>query len=506
MLSTSNALGFPVLSMAILMPLVGAAVVAATGRGARALHHGLGVLFAGLTAILAVVIFALFDSSRPGFQFTDALDKHGQPVAWLPGGITYQVGLDGIGLVLFSLAALLALVALVFSWGSIRRRSREFVVLMLMLEAGLLGVFAAMDLFLFYVFWELTLVPMVLVIGVWGGQGRVYAAMKFVLYTMAGSALMLVAIIALVHVTASPTFRLADILARPTPDLAAQWLLFGAFALAFAVKVPLFPFHTWLPDAHVEAPAGGSVLLAGVLLKMGTYGFVRFAMPLFPEVAQAVVPVAMALGIVGIWYGAWVAFAQKDIKSLVAYSSVSHMGVVMVGLFALNTVGLGGGVLQMVNHGLATGALFLLVGMLYDRGHTRRIADYSGLWSQMPRFSSVFLLMMLSSIGLPGLAGFVGEWLSLAGAFRAGPWYGALAAIGVVLGAAYMLWLFQRLFFGPPSSPAGGFLHDLTGREMAALAPLVVLIVWIGLFPHTFLAPISNSGSHWLALMLAPRF
>jgi NADH-quinone oxidoreductase subunit M len=322
-----------------------------------------------------------------------------------------------------------------------------------------------------------------------------------VLYTMAGSALMLVAIVALGAVTGSPTFAFSDLLDRAgalAPGL--QLAFFAAFALAFAVKVPLFPFHTWLPDAHVDAPTAGSVLLAGVLLKLGSFGFLRLALPLFPAAAQAAVPWVMALAIVGIWYGAWVAYAQRDVKSLVAYSSVSHMGIVMVGLFALNTVGISGSVLQMVNHGLVTGALFFLVGMLYERAHSRRISDFSGLWATMPRFSALFLVVLLASIGLPATNGFVGEWLSLLGAFAASPWYAVPAAFGVVLGAVYMLWVYQRLFFGP-ANPLAETLPDLSGRELAVLLPLVALIFWIGLYPDSLLGPIGESSQAWAVWM-----
>jgi NADH-quinone oxidoreductase subunit M len=447
-----------------------------------------------------MVLFAMFRRDVPGFQLVDDLRQSGLPLEWLPGGITYQVGVDGFAIVLFLLTALLTPLVLLFSWGSVRHRVREFVAMLLVLETGVLGVFAAMDLFLFYVFWELTLIPMVLLIGVWGGAGRIYASMKFVLYTLAGSALMLVAIVALVQQTGSLTFRLVDVLAHPALARDAQVLLFAAFALAFAVKVPLFPFHTWLPDAHVEAPTAASVILAGVLLKMGTYGFVRFAMPLFPEAAYLAAQAIMVLAIAGIWYGAWVAFAQDDVKSLVAYTSVSHMGLVMVGLFAMNSIGLAGGVLQMMSHGLTTGALFLMVGFLYDRAHTRRIASFGGLWKQMPVFSAFLVLLSLASIGLPGLSGFVGEWLALAGAFRANPWYGALAAFGMVLGAATMLWMLQRMLFGPPGEAVGA-LDDLSRREVVILVPLTVLIVWIGVYPETFLGPVNATAVHWITLV-----
>lgn len=501
---TSNALAFPVLSLTVFLPLVGALLLAVLPRRHDSLYHAVGLLVSGTTLILSGALFRQFDrgwsnplSPSAAFQFADPPLA---PAAWLPGGITYQVAVDGISITLVFLTALLTFVALLFSWAHVRDRVRMYVAAILVLETGMLGVFTALDLFLFYVFWEAALLPMALLIGLWGGRERLYATFKFLLYTMAGSALMLVAVVAVVVTTGSPTFHLLGLLRQGNipPDL--QMLLFAAFALAFAVKVPLFPFHTWLPDAHVEAPTAGSVLLAGVLLKLGTYGFIRFAMPLFPVAASAAAPIFIALAVIGVWYGAWVAYAQTDIKSLVAYSSVSHMGIVVLGLFALNAQGFAGGTLQMINHGLSTGALFLLVGMLYERAHSRRIADFGGLWATMPRYSVLFLIVMFSSIGLPGTNGFVGEWLSLLGAFRANMAAGILATFGVVLGAAYMLWLYQRVFFGPPTGKSAE-MRDLSGLEILALAPLVILIFWIGLYPDTFLQPIDQAGQAWLALL-----
>lgn len=503
---TSNALGFPVLSLTVFLPLAGALLLAILPRRHDALYHAVGLMVAGTTLVLAAVLFWQFDRgwSDPlqrgaAFQFADPPHV---AATWLPGGITYQVAVDGISVTLVLLTALLTFVALLFSWVHVHHRVREYVAAALVLETGMLGVFTALDLFLFYVFWEAALIPMALLIALWGGKQKLYATFKFLLYTMAGSALMLVAIVAVVVITGSPTFHLLDVLRQDHLPPATQMLLFAAFALAFAVKVPLFPFHTWLPDAHVEAPTAGSVLLAGVLLKLGTYGFVRFALPLFPAAAADAAPILIALGVIGVWYGAWVAYAQTDIKSLVAYSSVSHMGIVVLGIFALNAQGFAGGTLQMINHGLSTGALFLLVGMLYERAHSRRIADFGGLWARMPRFSALFLIVTFSSIGLPGTNGFVGEWLALLGTFRANVAAGVLATFGVVLGAAYMLWLFQRVFFGPPAGKSLE-VRDLTPLEVAALAPLVVLIFWIGLYPDTFLQPIDQAGQAWLDLVRA---
>jgi NADH-quinone oxidoreductase subunit M len=361
---------------------------------------------------------------------------------------------------------------------------------MLILETGMLGVFVSLDLFLFYVFWEGMLIPMYFVIGVWGGAQRIYAAVKFVLYTMVGSVVMLVAILALYwqHGAATGTFTFdLPVVARwVVPSGLGQNLMFLAFALAFAIKVPLFPFHTWLPDAHVEAPTAGSVILAGVLLKMGTYGFLRFCLPLFPAASLAFGPLVFGLALVGILYGAFVSTVQPDLKKLVAYSSVSHLGFVMLGIFTLNQQGLVGGVLQMVNHGLSTGALFLLVGMIYERRHTRLIADFGGLWKPLPAFSAVLLVVTLSSVGLPGLNGFVGEFLILVGAFQMNRWIAALATLGIVLAAVYMLWMYQRVVFGEIRHEANRRLADLSLREWAVLVPVIVLIVWIGVYPVAF--------------------
>ncbi len=518
LLNTSNSLGFPLLSLIVFLPLAGALLLAVLPRRHDGLVHATALFVAGLDLVLALVLFGSFDRgwANPatqaiqhgfrvgsGFQFVDPAS---QALPWLPGGISYQVGVDGISVTLVLLTALLGFLALWFSSLHVGQRVREYGIWMLVLQTGMLGVFTSLDLFLFYVFWELTLIPMIFLIAIWGGQERIYATFKFVLYTLAGSALMLVALVALGQLMGRPAcggaaacqpYHLFTLLAAPSLPLGLQSLLFGAFALAFAVKVPLFPFHTWLPDAHVQAPTAGSVILAGVLLKMGGYGLLRFCLPLFPKAAVAAAPAFLLLGVIGIWYGAWVAFAQTDIKKLVAYSSVSHMGIVALGLFSFNEQGLAGASLQMINHGLSTGALFLLVGMLYERAHSRRIADFGGLWQSMPRFSVLFLVVLFSSIGLPGTNGFVGEWLSLLGSFRANMLVGSLAAFGVVLGAAYMLWLYQRVFFGPLRGKAEG-LKDLTGPELVCLLPLVVLIFWIGIYPATFLQPIQVAVTEWL--------
>jgi NADH-quinone oxidoreductase subunit M len=442
------------------------------------------LLFTSLDFLWSLNILNQFDAANGEMQLIER-------VSWIRFyGIEYFVGVDGISLFLILLTTFLMPVAILASW-SVKDKIKEYLFFMLILETGMLGAFVALDLFLFYVFWEVMLVPMYFLIGVWGGTRRIYAAVKFVLYTMAGSLLMLVAIIYLAtrhaQLTQVQTFDLLQLYNLHLPFHEQSWL-FLAFALSFAIKVPLFPFHTWLPDAHVEAPTAGSVILAAILLKLGTYGFVRFAIPLFPDAALAAAPIIIMLAVVGIIYGALVAMMQADIKKLVAYSSVSHLGLVMLGLFVFNLQGIQGGLYQMLNHGLSTGALFLLVGMIYDRRHTRMIEDFGGLWKQLPIFSAVLLVVTFSSIGLPGLNGFVGEFLILLGAFNASPPWAAAAATGVILGAIYMLWMFRRVIFGPLTNPENQKLQDLNGREILILAPVLALIVFMGVYPQPFLS------------------
>jgi NADH-quinone oxidoreductase subunit M len=470
-----------------LLPAAGGLLLALAPRDRGPLLRGGALAVSLATLALAVALYAGFDPGRADFQFVER-------AAWVPSlGIAWHLGVDGISLLLVLLTAFLTPVALASAWQAIADRTKEFVVTMLVLETGMLGVFVSLDLFLFFVFWEAMLIPMYLVIGVWGGPHRIYAAIKFVLYTMAGSALMLVAILALYYqhgqATGTFTFDLPTITRWVVPPGLGQNLLFLAFALAFAIKVPVVPFHTWLPDAHVEAPTAGSVILAGVLLKMGTYGFLRFCLPLFPDASLAFAPLILVLAVVGIVYGAWVSTVQPDLKKLVAYSSVSHLGFVMLGLFALNTPGLVGGLIQMVNHGLSTGALFLMVGMVYDRRHSRLIADFGGLWQPMPAFSALFLLVALSSLGLPGLNGFVGEFLILLGAFQVHRGLAAVATTGIVFAAVYLLWMYQRVAFGPLTHEENRRLPDLTPREWAIVVPVVLFIVWIGVYPAPFTRP-----------------
>jgi NADH-quinone oxidoreductase subunit M len=477
------------LSIVIFLPLAGAiALLLVPDRdGAR---DGL-IRWAALAASLATLAGALalwagFDPAGAEYQFVER-----RP--WVPAfGIEYHVGLDGISLLLIVLTAFLTPVALLSSWGSIEKKVKEFSIFMLVLETAMIGVFAALDLFLFYIFWDVVLIPMYFLIGIWGYDRRVYAAIKFILYTMAGSVLMLVAIIglAVVHqeTTGSYSFDLQRLLALPLAPSTQTWF-FLAFTLAFAIKVPIFPLHTWLPDAHVEAPTAGSVILAGVLLKMGTYGLVRFAFPLFPEAAAAWAPWLAILAVIGIVYGALVAMVQPDLKKLVAYSSVSHLGFVVLGICAANVQGVQGAVYQMLNHGVSTGGLFLIVGMLSDRRHTRLIAEFGGLKNVVPRLVAVFFVVTLSSIALPGLNGFVGEFLILLGAYRWDPVFAVLAASGVILSAVYMLWMFQRVNYGPVTNPKNQGLADLSAREWSVMAPIVALAVVMGVFPTFFLRP-----------------
>jgi NADH-quinone oxidoreductase subunit M len=483
-LITSN-----ILTIITFTPAVGALLVLFYNRTHVRSIRSFALIITVLTFVFSLHLIAHFESGNPDFQF-----RTDQP--WIPAlGVDYSLGVDGISLFLILLTTLLSPLAILASW-SISERVKEYFVFMLLLETGMIGVFASLDLFLFYVFWEVMLVPMYFLIGVWGGERRIYAAMKFVLYTMIGSVLMLVAIIALyfLHGNATGTFtfsypmiQAALASGRFILPPQAELLCFLAFFLAFAIKVPLFPFHTWLPDAHVEAPTAGSVLLAGVLLKMGTYGLIRFSLPLFPNISHLLAPLISLLAIVGIIYGALVAMVQPDMKKLVAYSSVSHMGFIVLGIFSFTVQGLEGAIYQMLNHGVSTGALFLLVGVIYDRRHTRLIDDFGGLATRMPVFAAFFLIATLSSIGLPGLNGFVGEFLVLLGTFGANRIRAVFAATGVILSAVYMLWMYQRVIWGQVTNERNAFLTDLVGRERLMLIPLLILMVWMGVYSNHFL-------------------
>jgi NADH-quinone oxidoreductase subunit M len=482
-------MNFPILTTLIALPVAGAILLLFIRDDEQhaALIRRVAFLISLLVFGETLLLWSRFSLTAAEFQF---VERH----AWIPAfGITYLVGVDGISLLLLVLTSFLTPIALLGSWESIHKRLKAFCIFMLLLESAMMGVFVSLDLFLFYVFWDAMLVPMYFLIGIWGYDRRIYAAVKFILYTMAGSVLMLLAILGLAYqhstTTGSYSFELARLYQLNVPPHLQFWF-FLAFTLAFAIKVPLFPFHTWLPDAHVEAPTAGSVILAGVLLKMGTYGLVRFAFPLFPGAAAYFAPYLAGLAVIGIIYGALVAMVQPDMKKLVAYSSVSHLGFVVLGIAAMNMQGVSGAVYQMLNHGVSTGGLFLLVGMLSDRRHTRLIAEYGGLKKVMPRLVAVFLLVTLSSIGLPGLNGFVGEFLILLGAFRWDPRMAAFAATGVILSATYMLWMFQRVNYGAVTNEKNASLADLRPREWFVMVPIVAAAVLMGVVPNLFLRSI----------------
>jgi NADH-quinone oxidoreductase subunit M len=478
-----NPLGIPILTAVTFLPLAGAILLLGIpkAKGEFIKRAALGISL--VEFIISLPLFIYFDEGVAGMQFVER-------VPWIPEwGVSYFVGVDGISLLLILLTTFLTVLCILSSWRAVERMVKEYMVAFLILETGMIGVLVALDLVLFYCFWEVTLIPMYLIIGIWGGPRRIYAAIKFFLYTMAGSVLMLVAILVLYFLhgkaTGEYTFDVLRLYQTVLP-VNTQYLMFAAFAVAFAIKVPMFPFHTWLPDAHVEAPTAGSVILAGVLLKLGTYGFIRFAIPLFPVAAFKAIPIISILALIGIIYGALVSLMQDDLKKLVAFSSVSHLGFVMLGMFAFNVQGVQGSIYQMLNHGVSTGALFLIVGMVYERRHTRMIADFGGLSQVMPVLATFFMIVTLSSIALPGTNGFVGEFLILVGAFKANPVYGVFGATGVILAAAYMLWMFQRVMFGAITHEENRGLKDLNLREIVTLAPIVVMIVWMGVFPAFF--------------------
>ena len=478
------------LSILIFLPLAGVVAIASTPREEVSRVRWLALVTSLAAFALAVRAFIVFDAYQPGMQFIEHRPWIDSPP------ISYHLGIDGLSLLLILLTAFLTPLAVLASWTSITRHAKEFFLFLLALESGMIGVFCALDLVLFFFFWEAMLIPMYFLIGVWGHERRVYAAVKFILYTMIGSALMLVGILYLYRMTGS--FDLEVIQGQISGSAVAltgtaQILLFLAFFVAFAIKVPLFPFHTWLPDAHVEAPTAGSVILAGVLLKMGTYGMLRFCLPLFPQASRELAPVIIALAIVGIIYGSLVAMVQPDMKKLVAYSSVAHLGFVVLGIFTFDVGAMEGAIYQMCSHGVSTGALFILVGMLYDRRHTRLIQDFGGLATTIPAYSAFFLIVALSSLGLPLLNGFVGEFLIILGAFHARPLYAVFATIGVVLSAVYLLWMYQRVFYGEVTHEKNRAIPDLNDREKVILVTLVFVILWMGVYPQTFLRRLDTS-------------
>jgi NADH-quinone oxidoreductase subunit M len=481
---------FPWLTVLIFLPLAGAAVLCLVKESAVR-PIALGITIAEFA--VATPLWWLFDSSSTSMQFTEQ-------AVWIPRPpIQYHVGLDGISLPLVLMTTVLLPLCVLISWRSVETRIKSFMALLLVMEGAMIGVFAALDFVLFYIFWEAMLIPMYLLIGVWGGPNRLYATVKFVLYTLAGSVLLLVAI--LVLYAQADTFDILRLTGGSySPTL--QFWLFLAFFAAFAVKVPMFPFHTWLPDAHVEAPTAGSVILASVLLKMGTYGFLRFSLPMLPDASKAFTPMMVALSIIAIIYGAYMALAQTDLKKLIAYSSVSHMGFVTLGLFTFNLQGIEGAVLQMVNHGITTGGLFLCVGIIYDRTHSRLIADNVGLAKPMPRYATCLVIFALSSLGLPGTNSFVGEFLVLAGTFLTNKLAATLASLGIILAAAYLLWMVQRVAFGVPSPVFLPKLHDVNVRETAALIPLVILVFLIGVFPNPLVGRLHPSVNQVLVRAL----
>jgi NADH-quinone oxidoreductase subunit M len=496
---------FATLTAVTFVPLLGGVLLLLVPSERKMFLRVAALAVATITFALSLVMLAQFNPAEPGLQLVVRAPWIQIGQSW---NIEYHLGVDGLSILLILLTTFLTPLALVSTWKAVQDRVKEFMILFLLLETALIGVFLAQDLILFYVFWEFTLLPMYFLIGVWGGGNRIYAAVKFFLYTLAGSILMLLAILWLG--ISQGTFSIPEIAASGSIPAGAQTWLFLAFAAAFAIKVPVWPLHSWLPDAHVEAPTAGSVILAGVMLKLGTYGFLRFNLGMFPLAAVKFAPWLGALAVIGILYGAIVSYAQKDAKKLVAFSSVSHLGFVVLGLFALNPLGIQGAILQMVNHGLSTGALFLLVGVIYERRHTREMSEFGGLWKVMPIYGAFMLVVTLSSMGLPGLNGFVGEFAILLGAWGSGAngalgsiLFAALAALGVIVAAVYLLWMFQRMFQGEVTQEANRRLLDLSPREIGILVPIVVMIFWIGLYPKPFLDLMAPSVGNLVAQLQA---
>jgi NADH-quinone oxidoreductase subunit M len=484
-----NQLSYPILSTVIFLPVLGALLILLNRRSWELFTKWIALATSVATFLLSVPLFTDFDKTTHRMQFAEKF-------SWISNwNIYYFLGVDGISVLFILLSTLTAILCVLISWNSIKMKVKEFYIAILLTTSFMIGVFCSLDFFLFYIFWEAMLIPMFLIIGVWGGPNRIYAAIKFFLYTLVGSVLMLVGIIVL-YLYAGKTFNILDLMTKTYPYTMQMWL-FWAFFAAFAVKVPMWPVHTWLPDAHTEAPTAGSVILAAVLIKMGAYGFLRFALPLCPEASKAMTPVMLTLSVIGIIYGAVICLAQTDLKRLIAYSSVSHMGFVTLGIFALNIQGLEGGILQMLNHGVVTGALFLSVGIVYDRTHTRKIADYGGLASVMPVYAAFFMVFTLAAIGLPATNGFIGEFLILLGGFAASKWAGVLACTGIIIGAGYMLWLYQRIFFMETNQKIIG-LTDMDIRETITLIPMLLLVFWIGIYPNSFLGFMHASVQHLL--------
>jgi NADH-quinone oxidoreductase subunit M len=491
----------------LLVPLFGGLLLLFIGNKKENSIRYFGVAVSIITFLISLVIYFNFKMDNPSFQFVHKFN-------WIANlHISYIVGIDGLSLLLVLLTTFLTPLTLISSWSSINKKVKEFTFFMLMLEVGMLGVFVSLDLFLFYIFWEAMLIPMYFIIGIWGGDNRVYASIKFFLYTFFGSLLMLVAIIWLAVYASTPLGHFSTNLVElykvgpEVPQNIQNWM-FLAFTFSFAIKVPIFPLHTWLPDAHVQAPTAGSVILAGVLLKMGTYGLLRFCLPLFPQASIKFAPVISILAIVGIIYGALVAMVQKDMKKLVAYSSVAHLGFVVLGIFALTQESVQGAVIQMLNHGLSTGALFLLVGIIYERTHTREISEYGGIVKIVPIYAAFLMIASLSSIGLPGLNGFVGEFLILLGSFKSmvlnSWWYTIFAASGVIFAAVYLLWMYQRVVFGEVKNPKMNELNDMNNRELLVLIPIFIFIVWIGIYPSTFLNVSKQSSKKIIEQVITP--
>jgi NADH-quinone oxidoreductase subunit M len=484
----------PLLTLMTFFPLLGAVVLIFVPKDRKAGLYGIALAAVLVAFALSLLVYFQFDPKTPEPQFVEK-------TAWLGYGIQYHIGVDGISLFLVLLTTFLVPIAVISSWTYIRERIKEYLIFILLLETGMIGVFLALNMFLFYVFWEAMLIPMYFLIGIWGGKRRIYATTKFVIFTMFGSLLMLVAIFVLYALfykaTGTYSFNIFDYYQMLLNPRLQTWL-FLAFGLAFAIKVPMFPFHTWLPDAHVEAPTAGSVLLAAVLLKMGAYGFLRFAIPFFPNAVEKFVPMLSVLCLIGIIYGGMMALIQKDIKSLVAYSSVSHMGLVMLAVFAMNIEGTEGALFQMLNHGLSTGMLFLVVGILYERAHTRQIRDFGGVSKQMPVFSAFFIVAILSAVGLPGLNGFIGEITCFFGVFAANHVLAIISLSTVILGAAYLLWMYQRVMQGPLTNQSILSFKDMNKREIAILVPIVILMFWMGIYPKAFFGKMEASVATYI--------